>query len=400
MYIPMGLNNTSRITRINSGTSTTKRLAAGGVMGALLVGGVTVAGAQKDVTLDINGETTELTTMSRDVAGALEAAGVEIAHEDLVYPAPSETLTKGSNITVRTAKPVAVVIDGRTTDITSTALTVEDLLGELDGVTPAARIEEDGGTRLTDGMRVDITTPKIVAVNDGGKVVYTEIAAATVRELLDARGIELGEHDKVTPEIDAPLDRGAKIEIERISIDEETATESFTAQTEYVDDPEALRGTEKVLVEGAPGTREVTTRITTVNGVESAREKINEVEVAPATAAKIARGTKTAPAPSAPAASASAAAAPAASAPAVGGGSVWDTLAQCESGGNWAINTGNGYQGGLQFSPSTWAAYGGTQFAPTANLASREQQIAIAEKTQASQGWGAWPACTAKMGLR
>ncbi|AJK68329.1 resuscitation-promoting factor [Corynebacterium marinum] len=399
MYIPMGLNNTSRITRINSGTSTTKRLAAGGVMGALLVGGVTVAGAQKDVTLDINGETTELTTMSRDVAGALEAAGVEVANEDLVYPAPSETLTKGSNITVRTAKPVAVVIDGRTTDITSTALTVEDLLGELDGVTPAARIEEDGGTRLTDGMRVDITTPKIVAVNDGGKVVYTEIAAATVRELLDARGIELGEHDKVTPEIDAPLDRGAKIEIERISIDEETATESFTAQTEYVDDPEALRGTEKVLVEGAPGTREVTTRITTVNGVESAREKINEVEVAPATAAKIARGTKTAPAPAA-SASAAAAAAPAASAPAVGGGSVWDTLAQCESGGNWAINTGNGYQGGLQFSPSTWAAYGGTQFAPTANLASREQQIAIAEKTQASQGWGAWPACTAKMGLR
>ncbi len=78
----------------------------------------------------------------------------------------------------------------------------------------------------------------------------------------------------------------------------------------------------------------------------------------------------------------------------------WDLLAQCESSGNWSINTGNGYYGGLQFSPSTWAAYGGTQFAPTANLASREQQIAIAEKTQASQGWGAWPACTAKMGLR
>jgi len=78
----------------------------------------------------------------------------------------------------------------------------------------------------------------------------------------------------------------------------------------------------------------------------------------------------------------------------------WDRLAQCESGGNWAINTGNGYQGGLQFSPSTWAAYGGTQFAPTANLATREQQIAIAEKPLAGQGWGAWPACTARMGLR
>lgn len=77
----------------------------------------------------------------------------------------------------------------------------------------------------------------------------------------------------------------------------------------------------------------------------------------------------------------------------------WDRLAQCESGGNWAINTGNGYHGGLQFSPSTWAAYGGTQFAPTANQATREQQIAIAEKTLAGQGWGAWPACSAKLGL-
>ena len=77
----------------------------------------------------------------------------------------------------------------------------------------------------------------------------------------------------------------------------------------------------------------------------------------------------------------------------------WDRLAQCEAGGNWGINTGNGYHGGLQFSPSTWAAYGGTQFAPTANQATREQQIAIAEKTLAGQGWGAWPACSSKLGL-
>lgn len=77
----------------------------------------------------------------------------------------------------------------------------------------------------------------------------------------------------------------------------------------------------------------------------------------------------------------------------------WDRLAQCESGGNWGINTGNGYQGGLQFSPSTWRAYGGGEFAPTANLASREQQIAVAERTLAGQGWGAWPACSASLGL-
>ncbi|MER7081205.1 LysM domain-containing protein [Saccharopolyspora kobensis] len=74
----------------------------------------------------------------------------------------------------------------------------------------------------------------------------------------------------------------------------------------------------------------------------------------------------------------------------------WDTLAQCESSGNWSINTGNGYYGGLQFSQSTWAAFGGTQYASSAHQATREQQIAVAEKVLAAQGANAWPGCTAK----
>ncbi|MFE1410745.1 transglycosylase family protein [Streptomyces sp. NPDC058746] len=73
--------------------------------------------------------------------------------------------------------------------------------------------------------------------------------------------------------------------------------------------------------------------------------------------------------------------------------SEWDRVAQCESGGNWAINTGNGYYGGLQFSSSTWAAYGGKSYAPQANQASKSQQIAIAEKVLKGQGKGAWPSC-------
>jgi nucleoid-associated protein YgaU len=70
--------------------------------------------------------------------------------------------------------------------------------------------------------------------------------------------------------------------------------------------------------------------------------------------------------------------------------STWDSVAQCESSGNWSINTGNGYYGGLQFSQSTWNAYGGQEYAARADLATKEQQIAIAEKTLAGQGWGAW----------
>lgn len=86
-------------------------------------------------------------------------------------------------------------------------------------------------------------------------------------------------------------------------------------------------------------------------------------------------------------------------APSVAGGSVWDTIAACESGGNWAINTGNGFYGGLQFTASTWAGYGGLNYAPRADLATREQQIAVATAVQAGQGWGAWPVCSAKAGV-
>src|SRR5699024_1523860 len=77
----------------------------------------------------------------------------------------------------------------------------------------------------------------------------------------------------------------------------------------------------------------------------------------------------------------------------------WDSIAECESGGNWSTNTGNGYQGGLQFSPQTWKAYGGGQYASTADQASKSEQIAVAEKVLDGQGWGAWPSCSQSTGV-
>ncbi|MEU5296056.1 transglycosylase family protein [Streptomyces umbrinus] len=77
---------------------------------------------------------------------------------------------------------------------------------------------------------------------------------------------------------------------------------------------------------------------------------------------------------------------------------VWDRIAQCESGGDWHINTGNGYYGGLQFSAGTWRAYGGSAYASTADKASKAQQIAVATKVQRGQGWGAWPTCSSRAG--
>jgi murein DD-endopeptidase MepM/ murein hydrolase activator NlpD len=79
--------------------------------------------------------------------------------------------------------------------------------------------------------------------------------------------------------------------------------------------------------------------------------------------------------------------------------STWNKVAACESSGNWSINTGNGYYGGLQFTRSTWEAYGGTRYAPRADLATRDQQVAVAEKVLAGQGPGAWPVCSVRAGL-
>jgi LysM repeat protein len=106
------------------------------------------------------------------------------------------------------------------------------------------------------------------------------------------------------------------------------------------------------------------------------------------------------PAPAAPAGAAPAdppAPAPAASpAPASSGGANWSAIAACESGGNWAASTGNGFYGGLQFTQQTWLANGGGRYASSANLATSAQQIAVAQNVLASQGIGAWPVCGAR----
>src|SRR3981189_2384266 len=86
--------------------------------------------------------------------------------------------------------------------------------------------------------------------------------------------------------------------------------------------------------------------------------------------------------------------------PRFGSHTVWDKLAQCEARGQWRINTGNGFFGGLQFLPATWLGFGGGAYAPRADMATREQQIIVAERVLATQGWNAWPECSRKLGLR
>lgn len=378
----------SQIDRLNGSTSVPLRMATGSMLATLLVGGGLAVVNKKDVTIDVNGQQMDLVTMSNSVEGALKQAGIRIGPDDLIVPSPSERLTRTESIKVRSAKSVAVVVDGQEKTIKSTALTVDELVSEIGseigGVNEGDLLSKGRDTVIpADGMKLDITRPKVVSINDGGDVTYTQMAASNVGDLLRRRNINLNPEDVVTPSITSPVKAGMDVRIDRVRTDQVRETVPFEAPANYKDDATAFEGDEVVEEAGTPGSKEVKRSIRIVNGKEESNTVISEKEVTPAKPATIKRGTKAK-----------------SSAPSVANGSVWDSLAQCEAGGNWAINTGNGFSGGLQFTPSTWLAYGGGQYAPQAHLATREQQIAVASKVQAGQGWGAWPACTAKLGLR
>lgn len=385
----MGNRQKAKINKGASSRAVPMRIVAGGVIASLAVGGVTAQQLKKDITVDLNGEHISLATFSRDVDGVLRQAVVNVGEKDLVYPAPSETVADNDTVTVRTSKQVSVVIDGVKKDVTTNAITVEELFSQLNDVPAAlssASLNVEKGARIpAEGMALDVVTPKIISLTTGDKTVFTQIAAATVADVLKERGIDVDADDVVMPALDTAVSKDMNIKVDKVDSREEKITEKFDEPATYIEDAEQLEGEETLVTPGTQGERTVTRKIVTVNGVETANEVVNEEIITPGVAATIKRGAKK---PTT------------ASAAAVASGSVWDQLAQCESGGNWSINTGNGFTGGLQFVDSTWLGLGGGVYAPQAYLATREQQIAIAEKVLAAQGWGAWPACTAKLGLR
>ncbi len=385
----------SHLHRINNTSSTPLRIATGGMLATLVVGGGVAVAGQKSVTLDVNGDIIQASTMSGDVEGALKSAGVEIDNRAMVTPALDEAIGDNSKITVRSARTVALTIDGKQEKIDTTALTVGSLLDQIGRSDAASELSQARNQEIPlDGMELEIVTPKKFTLNDGGKDGRMSLPARTVGEIFEMRGTPLGKDDKVTPAANTPLKEGMHVEVTRIANREETKVEEIPAPERVKEDPNMPEGEEKVVEKGAPGKARVVATVRTVNGEEVSREEKSSKEIAAPKERVIIRGTKKADKADDKGSNTGAAA------PAVASGSVWDQLAQCEAGGDWSINTGNGFSGGLQFTPSTWAAFGGTEYAPAAHMATREQQIAVAERVQAGQGWGAWPACTSKMGLR
>ena len=385
----------SHLHRINNTSSTPLRIATGGMLATLVVGGGVAVAGQKSVTLDVNGDIIQASTMSGDVEGALKSAGVEIDNRAMVTPALDEAIGDNSKITVRSARTVALTIDGKQEKIDTTALTVGSLLDQIGRSDAASNLSEARNQEIPlDGMELEIVTPKKFTLNDGGQDGRMSLPARTVGEIFEMRGTPLGKEDKVTPAADTPLKEGMHVEVTRISDRDETKVEEIPAPERVKEDPNMPEGEEKVVEKGAPGKARVVATVRTINGQEVSRKEKSSKEITAPKERVIIRGTKKADKAEDKGSNTGAAA------PAVANGSVWDQLAQCEAGGDWSINTGNGFSGGLQFTPSTWAAFGGTEYAPAAHMATREQQIAVAERVRAGQGWGAWPACTSKLGLR
>jgi hypothetical protein len=175
-----------------------------------------------------------------------------------------------------------------------------------------------------------------------------------------------------------------EIRVVRNAVNDIVVTRKIPPPEQVVEDPTMAQGKKVVVDPGVAGEQSSVMRVFTENGKEVRREQVSAGSTVPPKPKIVKVGTnKDIPA-----------------APAVSSGGAWDSLAKCESGGNWAINTGNGYYGGLQFDARTWAAYGGTQYAPLPHQATREQQIAVATKMRdARGGYSAWPACSRKLGL-
>ncbi|MEJ5866656.1 transglycosylase family protein [Pseudokineococcus sp. 5B2Z-1] len=428
-----------------------RRAATAAVQGAALVallGGAAVyAAGSTTVELDVDGASQEVRLFGDDVADVLAEGGVEVGPRDLVAPAVDGDVEDGGTVVVRHARQLELTVDGETSTHWTTALTLDEALDDLGVRSQGAALSASRSMPLgRGGGSVELVTPKDVTVVADGEARPLTSTATSVGALLSEAGVAVGDADRVSVDQASPLTPGLVVTVVRVLTEEVVEEGPVPFATEERETDDLFVGQTRVQSEGERGVHQVRFRQTTADGqVVSKEELSDEVTTAPQPRVVLV-GTAERPAPepepepepepasqsssgsssSSSGASSSSSgssssssgssssssgssrssddddddessSAPSTPSAPVASGSAWDRLAQCESGGNWSINTGNGYYGGLQFNLQTWRAYGGSGY-PHEN--SREQQIAIAEKVRADRGgYGAWPACSRKLGL-
>jgi resuscitation-promoting factor RpfB len=336
----------------------------------------------KSVTLTLDGKSEQVSAFGGTVGDVLAAQGVDVSSRDRVVPSVDETITDGTRISVQFARPFEVTVDGEPTTYWVTATTVASALDQIgERFADADLSASRGGSIDRSGMALEVVTSKNLVVRLAGhKPVRRTVTALTVEDALAELGVTVDKHDKTKPAADHVLRDGDRLVFTDVRVvTKRVDDEVIDFDTVEREDASRFEGESSVVREGETGLRDVTYRIVFENGEVSAKQVIAQDVARKPVAEVVEVGTKEPVANFA------------------GGNSVWDRLAQCESGGNWAINTGNGYYGGLQFSLGTWRAYGGSGLPSNA---SRETQIAIATKLRnASGGYGAWPGCASKLGL-
>lgn len=363
------------------------------VVAALVVGVVAFVGNNKTVTLNVDGKVSSIQTFGGTVDQVVKAAKVELKDADRVSPALDANIDNGSVVNVNLAKAVSIELDGARKTVNTTSPDVEGLVNEL-GVASSSEISQPKDASLqVSGSFVSISTPKTISVVADGKDTSTTTTATDVATVLKDTGITVGANDHVSQPGNAPIVQDMVIKVSRVDTSKTAeATEEVPFESVKSDNADMFKGEEKVTQEGVAGSLVKTFKLVLVDGREASRTLVSSNVATQPVTEKISVGTKARPvAPTPKAAAATAAAAPAASGPTgAPNEAMWDRIAQCESGGNWSINSGNGYYGGLQFSSPTWLANGGGAYAPNASLASKAQQIDIANRLYAKNGLSDW----------
>lgn len=367
--------------------TTLSRLAAAPKITPILAGAVALAIAltalgyfqlSNTVTLSLDGKRSEVRSFGNTVGDVLDSKGIKVTERDSVVPGPDTELSEGAEISVRFARPLDINIDGTEKTFWSTATTVQAALADLELRHKGAKLSTSRGTEISrDGLSFSIATPKkvtVVVAND--KPVKRTLAVLTARDALREMKVKFDANDRVTP-AGRVLKDGDKIVLTRRHVENKRVNdETVPFGTTERNDDSMYEGETKTIREGRNGVRDVTYKLIWRNGEVIKRTVVKQDVERKAVNEIVAVGTKEKPSPQ----------------PNFAGGSgPFDRIAQCESGGNWSINTGNGYYGGLQFSLSTWRAYGGPGMP---HQQSRETQIAVAQRLVAAQGgYGAWPHC-------
>ncbi len=412
------------------------------VIVAATVGG-TIVSLDKDVTISLDGQDRVISTLSGSVSGALASADITVGDHDTVAPAVDASISDGSHIVINRGRLLNLTLDGQPAAVWTTAATIEEALTQLgrnpgdyelsadrgreipiDGLSLVAntlrtvtidnrgtgatvvtsvatvgalltaqnislgasdRVSPAAGTALTDGMTVTVKKLPTITITNGAYPAAPVLTDATdVAGLLASLGVSVGATDVVTPALNTPVTDGLQVSVSRIAVNRTTETVAVPAPADQIiNDSSMAKGTSEVQSQGKAGSAQVTYDITLTNGVETGRTEVSRTVTNAGVAGVKKVGTKVT-------ASSSSSGNTGASAPASSSGVNWDGIANCESTNNWSINTGNGYYGGLQFDVRTWLGSGGGDYAPRADLATREQQIAVAERVYASRGLQPW----------